>query len=67
VLDKIRVRRPSGRPRTRPDAVAGDKAHSSRGNRTHLRKRHIEAVIFEKKDQTASRKKRLQGRPIRQP
>jgi hypothetical protein len=67
VLDKIRVRRPSGRPRTRPDAVAGDKAHSSRGNRTHLRKRHIEAVIFEKKDQTTSRKKRLQGRPIRQP
>ena len=38
VLDKVRVCGPSGRPRTRPDAVAGDKAHSSRGNRTHLRK-----------------------------
>lgn len=32
-------------PRTRPDAVAGDKAYSSRGNRTHLRRRGIEAVI----------------------
>lgn len=26
VLDKIKVRGPVGRPRTRPDAVAGDKA-----------------------------------------
>ncbi|MFF3911804.1 hypothetical protein ACFYZJ_39120 [Streptomyces sp. NPDC001848] len=46
---------PSARPRPRPDAVAGDKAYSSRGNRTHLRKHHTKAVIPEKKDQTANR------------
>jgi transposase len=66
VLKKIRVRRPVGRPRTRPDAVAGDKAYSSRGNRAHLRKRHIKAVIPEKKDQAANRKKKGSkgGRPV---
>nr|WP_225860821.1 hypothetical protein [Streptomyces triticiradicis] len=37
VLKKVRVRGPVGRPRIRPDAVAGDKAYSSRGNRAHLR------------------------------
>ncbi|MDH6502710.1 hypothetical protein M2156_009020 [Streptomyces sp. SAI-149] len=41
VLKKVRVRGPVGRPRIRPDAVAGDKAYSSRGNRAHLRKRLI--------------------------
>lgn len=66
VLKKIRVRGPVGRPRTRPGAVAGDKAYSSRGNRAHLRKRHIKAVIPEKKDQTANRKKKGSrgGRPV---
>lgn len=55
-----------GRPRTRPDAVAGDKAYSSRANRAHLRKRGIKAVIPEKKDQAANRKKkgRTGGRPV---
>ncbi len=33
VLKKLRVRGPVGRPRTRPDAVAGDKAYSSRQKR----------------------------------
>lgn len=66
VLEKIRVRGPIGRPRTRPDAVAGDKAYSSRGNRAYLRKRQIKAVIPEKKDQTANRKKKRRrgGRPL---
>jgi transposase len=32
VPGKIRVRGPAGRPRTGPDAAAGDKAYSSRGN-----------------------------------
>ncbi|WP_353963401.1 transposase [Streptomyces sp. NBC_00140] len=68
VLGKLRVRGPVGRPRTRPDAVAADKAYSSRGNRAHLRRRGITAVIPEKKDQAANRKKEgLQGRPARQP
>jgi transposase len=67
VLNKVRVRLPVGRPRTRPDAVAADKAYSSRANRAHLRKRHIKAVIPEKKDQAANRKKRVSrgGRPVR--
>ncbi|CAL9624654.1 IS5 family transposase ISSan1 [Streptomyces sp. enrichment culture] len=66
VLGKVRVPGPVGRPRTRPDAVAGDKAYSSRANRAHLRKRGIKAVIPEKKDQAANRKKkgRRGGRPF---
>jgi transposase len=66
VLEKVRVRGPVGRPRTRPGAVAGDKAYSSRGNRSHLRKRRIKAVIPEKKDQVANRKKKGSrgGRPV---
>ncbi|WP_406368090.1 transposase [Streptomyces sp. NBC_01546] len=66
VPKKVRVRGPVGRPRIRPDAVAGDKAYSSRGNRAHLRKRRIKAVIPEKKDQAANRKKKGSrgGRPV---
>lgn len=62
----MRVRGPVGRPRTRPDAAAGDKAYSSRGNRAHLRKCGIKAVIPEKKDQAANRKKKGSrgGRPV---
>ncbi|MDQ1005892.1 transposase [Streptomyces sp. V4I23] len=66
MLKKIRVRLPVGRPRTRPGAVAADKAYSSRANRAHLRKRRIKAVIPEKKDQAANRKKKGSrgGRPV---
>ncbi|WP_329112015.1 IS5 family transposase [Streptomyces sp. NBC_01353] len=66
VLGKIRVRGPVGRPLTRPDAVAGDKAYSLRGNRAHLRQRGIMAVIPEKRDQAANRKKKGSrgGRPV---
>jgi transposase len=66
VLKKVRVRLPVGRPRSRPTAVAGDKAYSSRANRSHLRKRNIKAVIPEKKDQAAHRKKKGSrgGRPV---
>ncbi|CAM5478329.1 IS5 family transposase ISSan1 [Streptomyces hirsutus] len=66
MLNKIRVCLPVGRPRTRPGAVAADKAYSSRANRAHLRKRRIKAVIPEKKDQAANRKKRGSrgGRPV---
>lgn len=66
VLDRVKVRGPIGRPRTRPDAVAADKAYSSRRNRRHLRRRGIRAVIPEKADQAANRKKRgsAGGRPV---
>ncbi len=66
VLNQMRVRLPVGRPRTRPDAVAGDKAYSARANGAHLRKRRIRAVIPERKDQLANRKKKGSqgGRPV---
>jgi transposase len=66
VLARIRVRGPLGRPRTRPDAVAADKAYSSRKNRAHLRRRKIKGVIPEKADQAANRKKKgpRGGRPV---
>ena len=66
VLQHVRIRLPVGRPRTRPDAVAADKAYSSRANRSYLRKRNIKAVIPEKKDQAANRKKKGSrgGRPV---
>nr|ADG27370.1 transposase [Streptomyces anulatus] len=62
----MRIRLPAGRPRTRPGAVAADKAYSSRGNRSYLRRRGIKAVIPEKKDQAANRKKKgaRGGRPL---
>ncbi|VWX45415.1 hypothetical protein MICRO116_130011 [Micrococcus sp. 116] len=40
LLEQLRVTRPVGRPRTRPEAVLGDKAYSSRAIRTHLRSGH---------------------------
>lgn len=66
VVDKIKVCGPVGRPRTRPDAVAADKAYSARGTRAYLRKRRVKAVIPEKDDQAANRKKkgRSGGRPV---
>ncbi|WP_455410085.1 IS5 family transposase [Streptomyces hiroshimensis] len=66
VLDKIRVPGPVVRPRTRPDAVAADKAYSSKANRAYLRRRRITAVIPEKADQQGNRKKKgsAGGRPV---
>lgn len=67
VLGRIRVPRPSGRgrPRSRPDVVRADKAYSSRGNRSYLRRRGIRATIPIKADQAAHRLKkgRAGGRP----
>jgi transposase len=66
VLDKIRIPGPLGRPRTRPQAVAADRAYSSRANRACLRRRRITAVIPEKIDQQANRRKKgsAGGRPV---
>lgn len=36
LMAQLRVGRDTGRPRTRPDAVRGDKAYSSRAIRSHL-------------------------------
>jgi transposase len=66
VLERIRVKRPSGgHPRTRPDHLGGDKACSSRRNRCYLRRRQIKHTIPEPRDQQADRRRRGSrgGRP----
>ena len=71
VLTRIRVPRVHGgrcgpgRPRTRPDRVLGDKAYSSRANRSYLRRRGIPATIPVKADQQAHRRRKgsAGGRP----
>ncbi|MEU9085073.1 IS5 family transposase [Streptomyces sp. NPDC048357] len=66
VLDGTRVpRADTGRPRTKPTRVLGDKAYSSRAIRHLLRRRGIAVTIPERRDQTANRRRRgrLGGRP----
>jgi transposase len=66
VLEGVKIRGPVGRPHTRPGAAVADKAYSSRANRAYLRRRRIKAVIPEKTDQAANRKKKgaRGGRPV---
>ena len=54
-----------GRPRTRPTALLGDKAYSSRGIRQLLRDKRVKTVIPQPSDQVAHRKRRgsAGGRP----
>lgn len=54
-----------GRSRTRPNAVLGDKAYSSAGNRELLRSRRVKTVIPQPSDQIAHRRRRgsAGGRP----
>ena len=66
VLERLNVARCGpGRPRTRPERVLADKAYSSRGNRTYLRRRGITTTIPIKTDQQAHRTARgtAGGRP----
>ncbi len=65
LMRHLRVTREIGRPRTRPDAIRGDKAYSSRAIRGHLRSRGIKAVIPEPDDQKQHRTRRGShgGRP----
>lgn len=66
LMSHLRVARSVGRPRTRPNAVRGDKAYSSRAIRGYLRSRGIKAVIPEPSDQQGHRKRRGSrgGRPV---
>lgn len=66
LMGHLRVPRSLGRPRTRPEAVRGDKAYSSRAIRAYLRGRRIKAVIPEPEDQKGHRKRRGSrgGRPV---
>jgi putative transposase len=66
LLEHLRVQRhAAGRPRTRPDALLGDKAYSARAHRERLRARGIKVVIPEPSDQIRNRKRRGSrgGRP----
>jgi transposase len=56
----------SGRPRTRPDRLLGDKGYSSRGNRALLAARGVKVTIPEKDDQAGHRRRRgsAGGRPF---
>jgi transposase len=55
-----------GRPRSKPDALRGDKAYSARGHRAHLRSRGITTVIPEPSGQIGHRKNKgsAGGRPV---
>lgn len=66
MLEQLRIARPIGRPRTRPDRLRGDKAYSSRAIRSHLRERGIQAVIPQPSDQIGHRLRRGSrgGRPV---
>ena len=66
LLADLAVARPGpGRPRTRPHALLGDKAYSSRANRDLLRSKRVTAVIPQPSDQIEHRKRRgsAGGRP----
>jgi transposase len=66
VLERISVARPGpGRPRKRPDRVRGDKAYSSRSNRSYLRRRGIGCTIPQPADQIRNRRRKgsAGGRP----
>ena len=45
MMDAVRVPRPVGRPKKRPEAVAGDRAYDSKENRKWCWQRNIESVI----------------------
>jgi transposase len=67
LLDQLRIPRlGSGRPRTTPEVLRGDKAYSAKAHRDNLRARGVKVVIPEKTDQQANRKNRGShgGRPV---
>ena len=63
MLDLVHVEQARGRPRQRPDAVAGDKGYSYKSLRAWLRRKGIKAVIPERKDQRERRASKP-GRPL---
>ncbi len=61
VVRAVRISQPKGRPRCRPRRLAGDKGYSYPAIRRWLRRRRIEAVIPQRKDQ----RRRHRGRPLK--
>jgi len=60
VMDRIAIPQPVGRPRKRPQSLAGDKGYSYPRIRYWLRAHGIQAVIPQRSDQRA----RHRGRPL---
>jgi transposase len=60
LMEAVRIPGPLGRPRSRPERVAGDKAYSVEWIRTWLRRHAIGAVIPQRSDQAD----RHRGRPL---
>ncbi|MGY2093312.1 transposase [Nocardia gipuzkoensis] len=57
LLDAVAVPRLDGGPRRRnPEVVIADRAYSAASNRTLLRRKRIQTVIPERRDQIANRK-----------
>ena len=59
-MRSVSVPRQRGRPRWRPESLAGDKAYSSPGFRRWLRAHCIRAVIPQRSDE----RRRHRGRPL---
>ena len=67
VMARLRIARTGpGRPRTRPDRLLADKVYSSRGIRSCLRRRGIQALTREPSDQIRNGQRRGSrgGRPV---
>jgi putative transposase len=65
LADLAVARHGPGRSRTRPEALLGDKAYSSRANRALLRSKRVKAVIPQRADEIGHRQRRGKagGRP----
>jgi transposase len=53
ILTKVKVHQKRGRPKSRPERLAGDKAYSSNGIREFLENRGINAIIPHKDNEKA--------------
>lgn len=59
LLDAVAVPRlAGGPPRRNPDVVIADRAYSAASNRTLLRRKRVQTVIPERRDQVANRKRK---------
>ena len=61
LMNAVRIRQEIGRPKCRPERVAGDKGYSYPRIRRWLRRHKIEAVIPQRSDQIAQHR----GRPLK--
>jgi transposase len=62
LMEALAVRSPQGPPKRRPRRVVGDRGYSTRAIRAWCRRRRVRAVIPERADQLAQRRRRP-GRP----